>query len=233
MKKNIIFSAWVVIILSFVSVSTMMAQPHAPQKHAPQKRASHKHAPAGKGPLEQVATYSGRISEWTYNDDFVYDGLNLKTGETTLFVKFPPHLGKQIRSLGKSISVNGVVRYSPEGRQELKMVSISGNGKTVYDQKPAPRAIPHQESFVTGSAKVNQIQVNKRGEACGYMLDNQVILRIPPHIALQLSQMVQVGSSIGYTGIEKELKDGQVQAQNYKIVRSQTISVNGTQYMVK
>lgn len=224
MRKNIIFSI-LIGILSFVSVSALMAQPKPHPRHG--------HGPGGNSQLNQVATYSGSVTEWTYNDDFVYDGLYLKTGETTLFVKFPPHLGQQIRSLENNISVNGVLRYTPEGRQELKMTSVSANGKTIYDQKPAPRTVPQQESFITGNAKVKQMQINKRGEACGYILDNGVVLRIPPHIALQLSQMVQVGSMIGYTGIEKELKDGQEQAQNYKIVRSQTISVNGTKYMVK
>ncbi|HCO66955.1 MAG TPA: hypothetical protein DIT04_04240 [Dysgonomonas sp.] len=224
MRKNIIFSI-LIGILSFASVSTLMAQPKPHPRHG--------HGPGGNSQLNQVATYSGSVTEWAFNDDFVYDGLYLKTGETTLFVKFPPHLGQQIRSLGNNISVNGVLRYTPEGRQELKMVSVTAKGQTVYDQKPSPRALPQQESFITGNAKVKQMQINKRGEACGYILDNGVVLRIPPHIALQLSQMVQVGSTIGYTGIEKELKDGQVQAQNYKIVRSQTISVNGTQYMVK
>lgn len=222
MRKNIIFLT-LIGILSFVSVSTLMAQPHAARVHGP----------AEKGQLKQVATYSGIVTEWTYNDDFVYDGLYLKTGETTLFVKFPPHLAQQIRSVGNNISVNGVLRYTPEGRQELKMTSVTANGQTVYDQKPAPRTLPQQESFITGNAKVKQMQINKRGEACGYILDNGVVLRIPPHIALQLSQMVQVGYMVGYTGIEKELKDGHLQAKNYKIVRSQTISVNGTQYMVK
>lgn len=46
-------------------------------------------------------------------------------------------------------------------------------------------------------------------------------------------QLVKAGSVIGYTGVEKTLKEGQVQVSNYKIVRCQTISVNGTQYMIK
>jgi len=224
MKKSILTSILAAILL-FLSVSALMAQPKPHPRHG--------HGPGGNNQLEQVAAYSGSVTEWTYNDDFVYDGLYLRTGETTLFVKFPPHLGQQIRSLGNDMSVNGVLRYTREGRQEVKMVSAVAKGQTVYDQKPAPLALPQQGSFITGNAKVNQIQINKRGEACGYILDNGVVLRIPPHIALQLSQMVQVGSTIGYTGIEKELKDGHVQAHNYKIVRSQTISVNGTQYMVK
>lgn len=222
MKKNVLTTILIAISL-FVSMSVLMAQPHT----------HHKHRHGGKKQLEQVATYNGSIAEWTHNDDFIYDGLYLKTGETNLFVKFPAHLGQQIRSLGNNISVNGVLRYTPEGRQELKMVSISAKGQIIYDQKPSRRTIPAQEIFTTGSAKVKEMQANKKGEACGYILDNSVVLRIPPHIALQLSQMVQIGSTIGYTGIEKETKEGEAKAQNYKIIRSQTISVNGTQYMVK
>lgn len=221
MKKNILFTALAGVLL-FISVSAM-AQPHHHRGHGP----------AGRGQPQQITSYNGSVSEWSYNDDFVYDGLYLKTGESTLLVKFPPHLGQQIRSLGNSITVNGVLRYTPEGRQELKMVSISGKGRTIYDQKPVPHTTLPKEVFVNGSGKVSQIQINKKGDACGYILDNGVALRIPPHAILQLSEMVQVGSAIDYTGVEKELKDGQVQAQKYKIVRCQTISVNGAQYMVK
>ncbi|MDR2039894.1 MAG: hypothetical protein LBQ60_18385 [Bacteroidales bacterium] len=191
--------------------------------------------PAPKGPgrgLEQVATISGKVSEWTYNDDFIYDGLYLQTDQEKIFVKFPPHLGTQMRSAGEKLIVNGVFRYTPEGKQELKMVSIEGNGWTVYDQKPLPHT-PSRETSINGTAKVSQLQLNKRGDVSGYILENGTILRIPPHVAAQLSQMVQTGSEIGYTGVEKTLKDGEVQVQNYKIVRCQTISINGTQYLVK
>jgi len=207
-------------ILLFSSPLFIKAQPHTHKKHGKQ--------------LEQVTTVEGTVSEWTYNDDFTYDGLYLITKDnTSVFVKFPPHLGEQVRALGNTLSVNGVFRYNKEGRQELKMVSIHGNGQTVYDRKPAPNTNPPQENFINGSAKVEQSQINKKGEVCGYILNNGAILRIPPHIAVQLSQMVQAGSVIGYTGLVKELKQGHVQAKNYKIIRCQTISVNGTQYMVK
>ena len=96
-----------------------------------------------------------------------------------------------------------------------------------------PNPKPTQDQFVNGKGKVNQLLLNKKGEVQGYILNNGVLLRIPPHIARQLSQMVQIDATIGYTGFEKSLKPGHVQAVGYKIVRSQTISVNGTQYMVR
>ena len=183
--------------------------------------------------LQQVTTISGTIAEWAYNDDFEYDRLYLNTGNTTIFVKFPPHLAKQARALGNNLTVNGVFHVNREGVQELKMVSMSGNGKTVYDQKPIRQITYFQESFVSGEGKVSQVQLNKSGAVHGYILDNGIVLRISPRSAWQLSQMIHVGSVIGYSGIKKALKKGHVRAYNYKQVHSQTLSVNGTQYAVR
>jgi len=187
-----------------------------------------------KGQLEQVTTLSGTITEWMYNDDFEYNSFQLNTGSATVLVKFPPHLAQQVKSLGSKLSVSGVLKHSRNGSQEMKMVSITGNGQTVHDQKPIRHtAPPQQEPFVSGEAKVSQMQISKSGAVSGYILDNGVVLRIPPRTAGQLAQMVQPGTTIGYTGMEKVLKQGHVRTKNYKIVRSQTISVNGTQYLVR
>ena len=186
-------------------------------------------------PLQQATTVSGIVSEWAYNDDFEYDGLYLKNGNAQVFVKFPPHLAQQVRALGNQLTVNGELKYNPEGVQELKMISIGGNNQTVTDQKPPP---PHtmslqEERLVQSEGRISQVQTNKKGDVHGYILHNNIILRIPPHTARQLSQMIRTGTVIGYTGIEKALKPGHVRAFDYKIIHIQTISVNGTQYMIR
>ena len=185
------------------------------------------------GQLQQVITISGTVAEWTYNDDFEYDGLYLNTGNANILIKFPPHLAQQILALGNRLNVSGELRQNPEGLQELKMNSMSGNGQTIYDQKPVSKPASTQEPFVNGEGKVKQTQINKKGETVGYILENGVIIRIPPHIARQLSQIVQTGATMGYTGFQKSLNPGHVQAFDYKIIRVQTISVNGTQYMIR
>ena len=189
--------------------------------------------PGRRGQIKETTTINGAIDEWVYNDDFEYDGLYLRVENSKILVKFPPHLAQQARALGNRISVNGVLGYNREGIQELKMISMSGNGQVVYDQKPTPDYNYTQEPFINGSGRVAQIQINKRGDVVGYIIDNNIVLRIPPHIARQLSQLVQVGSVIEYSGIEKALKKGHVRAFNYKIIRCQTILINGTQYVVR
>jgi len=189
--------------------------------------------PGRKDQIKETTTFNGTIEEWVYNDDFEYDGLYLRVENSKILVKFPPHLAQQTRALGNRISVNGVLGYNREGIQELKMTSISGNGQVVYDQKPTPDYNYTTELFVNDKGRVEKIQINKRGDVVGYVLNNNIVLRIPPHIARQLSQLVQIGSVIEYSGIEKALKAGHVRAFNYKIIRCQSISVNGTQYLVR
>lgn len=184
------------------------------------------------GQLQQVTTISGTVVEWMYNDDFEYDGLSLNDGGTTVFVKFPPHLAQQARNLGNHLTVNGVFRYNPEGVQELKMVSMSGNGQTVYDQK-SPYKTFIEEPVVNGKGRINQVQITKNGDDKGYILDNGVVLRIPPRMARQLTQMIQTGAVIGYTGIEKVLKPGHVRASENVMVHGQTISIDGVQYLIR
>jgi hypothetical protein len=217
-----IASALLLAGLTVVSTTALKAQTHASRPHSP-----------SKGKLEQVTTVQGTISQWVYNDDFEYDGLDLNTGNATVFVKFPPHLGQSVRGLGNRITVSGVLKSNKEGVQEIKMLSISGNGQTVHDQKPIRTTAPLQEQFVNGEGRISQLQINKKGEVCGYILDGGVVLRISPRTARQLSQMVRAGSVTGYSGVEKALKPGHARAFDYQVIRCRTISVNGTQYMVK
>jgi hypothetical protein len=156
----------------------------------------------------------------------------LKTENNTVFVKFPRHLAQSIKALGDSLSVSGFLRLNPQGVREIKMESISGKGQTVLDQKPVPVPAPLQGRIVNGKGKISDMQLNKRGDVCGYILDNGVVLRIPPHIAGQLSQTVRRDSEISYSGIEKTLKAGYVLAFDYTIIHCRNITVNGTQYII-
>ena len=183
--------------------------------------------------FQQVTTISGTIAEWTYNDDFEYDGLYLNTGGESVFVKFPAHLAEQVQALSNNLSVSGYFHFTRHGEQEFKMISITGNGQTVYEQKPMRQYNYVQEPYINGEGRVTQVQLSKSGNVHGYILDNGVILRASPRSSCQLAQMIQVGSVIGYSGIEKVLKQGHVRASNNKIVHGQTISVNGNQYVVR
>ena len=172
---------------------------------------------------------------WSANDDYVYDGFYMLNGRDSLLVKFPPHLGNTITKaagVGSSITVNGVENTSPAGQKEIRMVSITANGNTITNTPPA-NSTPPVETVVNGSGKVSNIQTNREGKVSGFMLDNNTILRIPPHVSEQLANLVQQGSSLTYTGNKKAANSNEAVAANYTIIRCTTLTVNGKQYLVQ
>lgn len=220
MKKNkltVVMTALFLISLPFVGLA-QRGKPHPPKNNK----------------LQEVKAFKGKIKEYTYNDDFIYDGFYLQSNKQTYYVKFPKHLGQQIRELRGNITVNGVMKYSRTGEPEIKMVNIQGSGKTVADvNRPRKPQTPPLEQVTSGSGKISEFKFNRKGEVTGYLLGNKTLLRVSPQKAKQLNQMMKTGQKIEFTGVEKKLKEGEVPANNYKIIYCQTISVNGIQYLVR
>ena len=176
---------------------------------------------------------SGTITEWTHNDDFLYDGFYLQSGGESYFVKFPPHMAKAVYDCGKTVTVQGTQKRSSEGVGEIHIISVKGNGVTViHIPPPRPTKAPVEKS-ISGQGVVTQLQLNKKGDVSGFFLDNGTILRVPPHIARQLTQLIHEKTVLEYTGIVKTLKEGEMSKGDYIIIRCQTITVNGTQYLTR
>ena len=191
----------------------------------------------GKGKASKVAAklaveISGTITEWTHNDDFRYDGFYLQSERGSYFVKIPTHMARAVYDCGNIVTVEGTLRQSPAGVREIRMFSVRGNG-LVVNNVPAsrPRTAPLAE-IVSGTGTATKLQLNKKGDVSGYFLNDGIILRVPPHIARQLTQLVQSNTVLEYTGIVKTLKDGEMSKDNYTIIRCQTIAVNGARYLI-
>lgn len=191
-------------------------------------------ADAGKllDPPPEVKAFSGTVTEWSFNDDFIYRGFYLRSGQTAYYVSLPKYLGKAVRALGSELTVHGVVKETKTG-PVIRMVSVQGGGKTVYDLKPAASTTPSGEQFETGKAKITELYKNKKGEVYAFRLDNDTFLKIPSSLTRRLPQLERVGSEIEYTGVIRPLKEGEEAVDHYKVVRCQTISLNGTQYLVR
>lgn len=191
--------------------------------------------PAAEQSLQEVTAFNGKVVKLAANDDYVYDGFYILNGNDSLLVKFPPHLGNTITkaaNVGSSITVNGVQNTSPSGQKEIRMVSITANGNTIANTPPA-NSIPPVESVVNGSGKVSSLQTNREGRVSGFMLDNNTILRIPPHANNQLASLVQQGASISYTGNKKAANTGEAMSANYTIIHCTTLTLNGKQYLIQ
>lgn len=186
--------------------------------------------------LMPVTTIQGKVVKLKANDDFTFDGFYLLTGSDSLLVKFPAHMGSQIKPMvktGSQISVSGVTENPPSGTKELKMVTLTAGDKTLTESAPATSTTAVQETTMTGNGKVSTLQTDRQGTVNGIFLDNKTLLRFPPHIGAQLGNLASKGTAVSYSGSQKAKSDGEVQLEDYKIIRCNTLTVNGQQYLVK
>ncbi|MBE9462699.1 hypothetical protein ACFP1I_09315 [Dyadobacter subterraneus] len=192
-------------------------------------------APGEQG-LRAVTTVQGKVVKLWGNDDFVFDGFYLLSGTDSLLVKFPAHMGSQVSGLtkpGSQVSVSGVLEMPPFGSKELRMVNLNAGGKTLTDTPPTMLPTPAQEIVVSGNGKVTSLQTDREGRVNGLFVDNKTVLRFPPHIAAQIGNSVAKGTAISYSGSQKSKEDGEITLQDYKVIRCNTITVNGQQYLVR
>jgi len=192
-------------------------------------------APGEQG-LRVVSTVTGKVVKLQANDDFVFDGFYMISGSDSLLVKFPAHLGSQISPVakqGSQITVSGVSESPGLGTKEMKMVSLIAGGKTLTDNPPATPITPVQETTVTGNGKVTSLQTDREGKINGVFIDNKTVLRFPPHVSGQLGNTIAKGSAISYSGSQKNKEQGEILLEDYKVIRCNTITVNGQQYLVR
>jgi len=190
----------------------------------------------GEPGLRIVSAVTGKVVKLQANDDFVFDGFYMISGSDSLLVKFPAHMGSQISPIakpGSQITVSGVSENQGLGIKEMRMVSITAGGKTLTDNPPATPMTPTQETILTGSGKVTSLQTDREGNVNGVFIDNKTVLRFPPHISGHLGNTLAKGSTISYSGNQKNNGQGEVLLENYKVIRCTTITVNGQQYLVR
>jgi len=208
-----------------------------PIENGPGQRPPHAGQPAPREQgLRVVSTVTGKVVKLQANDDFVFDGFYIISGSDSLLVKFPAHMGSQISPIakpGSQITVSGVSENPGVGTKEMRMVSITTGGKTLTDNPPATPITPVQETTVTGNGKVTSLQTDREGNVNGAFIDNKTVLRFPPHVSAQLGNSLVKGSAISYSGSQKNKEQGEISLEDYKVIRCNTITVNGQQYLVR
>ncbi len=201
--------------------SALFAQPHE------------KHPPRGEA-VQPLTVYTGKVLSFVPNEENSYDALLLETNGVPTTVKFPKHLGKQVMGAaktGNTIHVNGFLDYTPLGQPEIHMVSLTSGNQTVYDIK-MPKE-PPVEQFTTVEGKVSDFARNKEGQINGVVINGNTILRFPKHSAYQLAGRIKNGDLLKSTGYVKPDDEGVVYATPTKVVRAETLVLNGTSYLIR
>jgi hypothetical protein len=188
--------------------------------------------PGQPGGLVPVNAYQGKVVKWQYNDDSVLDGFYILNDSDSVLVKFPGRLGKQVAGaakVGSNVNFTGTAETTPFGGNEVRLVSL--NDKTLDESRPTEE--PAAEKFIDGKGKITTLRKGRDGMVNGLIVDGKTLIKLPPHILAQMGTQLQPGSSIAYSGNQKNTDSGEIVLDNYTIVHAKTLTINGQQYLVR
>lgn len=188
--------------------------------------------------LTALTTLSGTVGQWTGNDDYMLDGFTLTGGSAgTTTVRFPAHLGQQIQKAvkpGASVKVTGFSEARPDGGTQFRLTSLTSGSTTVIDSPPLRSdREPAQPEAVTITGKIADYRLDRQGKVNGLIMSDKTIVRIPPHVAYQLTNLVTKGSTITVQGFNRPVREGQVQLERVNILQASVLTINGQQYLVR
>lgn len=186
--------------------------------------------------VEKALIVSGKLVGWVYNEDFVYNGLNLQTANGIFLVLFSPNKGGQLTSavqIGNTITVNGFEVVLAQGEKAIQPIGISFEGKNVFDSIPLPQAVAQTKERIFSKGAIVELQKDKQGKLKGLILDNKIILRLPKNLSDQFVKEAVVGKVISYSGVKQNLRNGEAEAISYTRISSKTITINGKQYLMQ
>jgi len=155
----------------------------------------------------QLPVTSGTVKQYTLTPRGDVDGLILNDGTE---VKVPPHLtGQIVYSIrpGDTVTIRGL-RARALPLVEAASVTNNANGITIVDNgRPGP-ASTGTETTISGS--VGATLHGARGEVNGALLDNGVVLRLPPPAADSAEALLQPGQTIAVRGVRLDTALGSV-----------------------
>ncbi|MEI8202848.1 MAG: hypothetical protein WCH34_07545 [Bacteroidota bacterium] len=184
----------------------------------------------------KVVAFIGKFDSWVFNNDYVYDGFYLQSGEDKFLVKFPKHMGYQLTTVikpGSIITVSGIRTTDTLNKKEINLVSVYTEDRNISDSLSREAVIKPKSESISGMSKIIELQKNKSHKIFGYVLENKTILRISPKIAHQLHKLATVGTDITYSGIKTSLNQGEVAVNDYFVVHCKSITINSKQYVSK
>jgi len=153
------------------------------------------------GPLwdpAQLPATKGTVKQYTLTPRGDVDGLILNDGTE---VKLPPHLTGQIVFAirpGDAVTIRGLKAFALP-LVDAASVTNDVTGATVTDNGPpgGPGRWVNQQTI---SGRIATALHGRRGEVNGALLDNGIILRLPPPEAERLQAWLQPGQTVAVRG---------------------------------
>ncbi|WP_254448750.1 hypothetical protein [Spirosoma rhododendri] len=198
------------------------------------------HQPGGPGApqpqaITSLTTLTGTVNQLTANDDGILNGFTLNASPATT-VRFATHLGQQVNATlkpGSQVTVMGYQKTGPTGETTFQLVKMTAGKTQLVDTAPVKPQTPATPAQQTITGKIADYQLGRDGQANALILADQTIVKVPPHVAGQLTTLAPKGSTITVDGYAQSLGEGQVQLQKHNIVRASVLTVAGQSYLVR
>jgi len=189
------------------SFSSRLPIIHSPQRPVDIQNQSTKDANMHWIDPAHLPETNGTVDRFLLNPHGDADGLLLTDG---MEVHFPPHMSKQVVAALKSgdkVKIRGI---RPRGAEMVAAVSLEAiDGKQIIDQGPPKEGPDHKpgKKHATDAHKpmdvegvVKHVLHGPRGEKRGALLEDGRIVRIPPHAADLLHELLAPGKKLAVRG---------------------------------
>ena len=143
----------------------------------------------------QFPEVKGVVGQYSLSPRGDVEGVILKDGTE---VHVPPHLGVQVVSAVKPddpVSVRGL-----KARAVAMIDAVQIRNETTGRTVDAGASVAADASTVTMSGRVAQTLHGRRGEVNGALLEDGVIIRMPPHEAARRADLLAPGASVTVAG---------------------------------
>ncbi|MCC4603153.1 hypothetical protein [Xanthomonas campestris] len=148
---------------------------------------------------------SGSVERFMLNPNGDVDGLWLRDGTQ---VGFPPHLSTEVKTAvraGDSVVVQGF-RLGNLPVLQASSIRSSRSGREVVDRPPTvgapppPPPTPGQLTPLQSDGTIQRLVYGPAGEVNGALVSDGTVVRMPPHLALQFTDLLRVGAPLSANG---------------------------------
>ena len=150
----------------------------------------------------EIAKARDTISQYLLNPRGEIDGLLLSGG---MFVKFPPHLSRELASLVKpQDEVVAVGQIEGPGLMKGYAIVNPQTAMALRDFKPSPHDHPGASEALKPfcvQGKIKHLKRDPRGRCNGAILDDGTILEFPPHAGETFIESAKANQAVHATGL--------------------------------
>jgi hypothetical protein len=184
----------------------------------------------------QVKTFTGELIGWAVNSDYIFEGFYLQVACTKYLVMFSPNMGKKLRRKIKAntiLSIDGAEVISTSNEKVIRLVSFKDEDGNTHD---IPTAVITKEKLgrvMKGKSQISALQKNNQGKDEGFVLDNQIILRMPLENLEKMKKIALVGTKVSYSGEKQKLSSGEAAQMDYTVILCNSMTIDGKEYLTR